>query len=1264
MEDVPQGYIDCKVVRRSERSEVYEAVREADGLPVILKSYRADTADDPKGYAAREFSVLRRLAVPRIPSAIALDRTTARPLLIMNRLPGLSITRLLGEGPLLLDLWLEVALQLADTLAQIHDARVLHKDLSPNNILLDRKSGSVAICDFGLAAQLGDAERRDAALEGRLEGTLVYIAPEQTGRMNRGCDFRSDLYTLGATLYHACTGRPPFESADPLELIHAHIARNPLPPSSVRAGLPDVVSRLVLKLLRKEPEERYPSARALYADLHLFRQHLSLGTVPELELGTTHTPSSPRFSQRVYGRERELERLLALQAATATGGIRSLWIRGEPGIGKSALVDQLRPHLALTGAYLAVGRFDPQRDRPYDGWIVALELFVQQLLVESDARLQTWAHQLRQGLGNIAGAITEIIPDLAFVVRDVPAVPKLGARETQARLSLALQRFFRVCATPDHPLVIFLDDMQWADAASRSLVEDVLSMEGAPSLFMVAALRSNEVDEGHALTGMLERIARRGFGFETFDLQPVGSAAVTAFLADALERPADAVAPLGELIERKTGNSPLLVRQFVDHIHERGLLRYRSGDGWSWDHEEVVAADIPDGAAGFMAAKLDQLEIGARDLIQFASCVGDEFDVDSLCELSQQIPVMLEQHLYALCDVGLIAPCSRGFRFVHSRIREAARARLSEPVRARLHYDMARLLIARTPEADRSQRVFLIVEHLNRGRAFLSEELRLEAIRLNVLAGRKALGTGAAATAEGYLSVARDLFGEQEWTSEHVLGFELLLSSAECALLRRDFEAALATLDELDQRSPSVLEATNVAMKRIQVKALTVHPEECTRYALDVLAKLGVHWPIRPSRWRAAVALLNVQWKVWRRGHAELLHPASAVDPIQLAPILVMGIAGGAMARVSFNLGVLASCWVLCSNLRRGYLTRPGYTISVYAGSLQMVLQAARAARRMVQLALDWNERVPDPVYGPRTEMQIQALVRPWWMRRRQAIAPLDQITESMREVGDLEYASYAQFLKVIYGALAGQTVAATEEAFLQLVAGVQRRGHRYPEPERCYRAYHLLGDGDSSLELELRESDAWIETNQGSAESYIRTLWMMVLCIYDRHDLAFEQSEKIGKRLFEVVPYVHVADHTFYRGLSAAMLARSSRGRLRRRHVKELRQCVRRLRRWAKSGPDFGHMATLLEAERSWLQGRAETARSLYQQAARLAQKQEYVHHAALACDLHAKALSQQRRETEASAMLREACAFYEAWGARRKVVELTAEDERMTGR
>jgi len=1265
MHDLPEGYGAPKLLRRTERSEVFEATRDTDGLPVILKRYFTDRLDDPRARAAREYATLKRLDVEDVPRALALDRTTQLPTLVMDRLPGQPLAQLMASGPLSVDAWIDVAVQVADKLARIHAAHVIHKDIKPANLLLDRENGRIGICDFGLATHLGEVELRAPAPQAALEGTFFYISPEQTGRMNRSCDFRSDLYSLGATLYHACVGQPPFPVDDLLELVHAHLARTPESPSELRPDVPEAISRMILKLLRKDPSERYQSARGLHADLLLCReQSQTLGRISsELEVGVSELPESPRFTTRLYGRETEIRRLLSLRAGIAAGGMRTLWIRGEPGVGKSALVDALRPKLVVYGGYLASGHFAQTRDRPYDGWISVLESIVQQLLIESDARLESWRSRLREELGGIGAALVELAPDVQFVLGDVPALPPLGAREAQARLSLALQRFIGACATPAHPLLIFVDDLQWADAESRSLLEDLLCGEATSNVLVIGAYRASEVGPNHAVTAMLARLTQRGLLHDSIDLRPLTPAAVSAWLSDVLERrPASAVLPLVDLVERKTGNSPELVRQFIEHLSSRGLLRYRRGEGWTWDEQEVAAADVPDGAAALMTTRLERLEGELRALIQLASCAGDEFDTEHLCALTQRNVAVLEQQLYSLCETGLIAPCPRGFRFVHHRIREAAQAQLAPDTRARLHHDMAVLLLERIPEAERAQHVFRIVEHLNQGRAYVPESLRGTAVRLNMLAAKRALDAGAAETAETHFSAARELVREEDWEQEHALGFELLLASADVAILLGNFTIATERLDELEHRSPTLLESAHVAVRRIQIQAVTLHPEECARSALELLQRFGIRWPLRPSRWRATLAVLSVQWRFWRRGQRPLLQPATTVAPDRLAATLIVGIVGGILARIDFHLGVLANTWVLSSNFRHGYLKRPGYTLAVYAGSVR-VLIAQDAAKRVVALASEWNDREPDPVYQLRTRLQIQALIQPWWTRRRQALAPLEEISERMLEVGDVEYAYYARFLKIVYGALAGAPVESSEQELLKLAENVQRSRHRYPEPDRCHRVYRLLRTSGDDVASELAQSDQWIADNRGSAEPYLRTLWLMVLCVHGHHALAFEQSETLGARLFKVVPYVHVADHTFYRGVAAAALARTARGNERRRYLAELRTCHRWLRHWAMAGTDFVHMMTLLGAELSSLRGRRDDARNAYLQAARLARHYDYLHHAALAHELHAGSLRHERRETEAAAALRDAIALYTTWGAVLKAAALMEQHDRLTG-
>ena len=1260
MRSAPAGYILDKPLHASPHSEVYAAVRETDGASVVLKCYLDDRTGDAASRAGREFETLKRVAGPGVPRALDLDRSSERPFLVLELLRGVSLALLLEEGPLEVELWLRIALQACEILARVHDARVVHKNLTPANLLVDPSGAQVWLCDFGLAAELGAAERKGSLLSSTLAATLKYVSPEQTGRMNRGCDFRSDLYSFGATFYHALTGRPPFEISDPLELIHAHLARVPRPAMELRSELPEVLSRLLERLLRKEPEERYQTARGLHADLQAcLAQLTSTGTLAsDLDLGGGEVPDRPLFRPRLYGRERELARMEELYARAAAGSPQTLWIEGVAGIGKSALTAALHARLAGRG-YLAVGKFDLYRERAYGGWVAALGSLVQQVLVESDERLAQWRSALQNGLGNIAGALLSLVPDLAFIIGETPPLPPLGPRETRARLSFALQRFVTACSTPDHPLVLLLDDLHWSDAGSLSLLEDLLSSGAPAALLVIGAWRSQVAEEVQPLHQLLERLRSRGVAFERIQLQALTLEASVALLADALERRPDDVRSFAELIERKTGNGALLVQQFVEHIHARGLLRYEVGTGWCWSQEAVAAADIPEGAVAFMTAKIARLDAGARALLEFASCVGGDFDAELLCELSGRERAALERDLYVLCDAGLIAPCPQGFRFVHDRLREATQQLLPEAQRTQIHYDTARLLLATIPEDERAQHVLEIVEHLNRGLAHLPEALRLTTVELNQQAASRSLTAGASAAAAAYLEVARALFREDDWNEHRALGFNVWLQSAESAFQNAEFAPAKELLDALERRSPSRFELAQIAVKRLQLHGLLDRPEISARYLLQVMRRLGVRWPLQPSALRARLGLRVIRWMLLGRSGIDILRPATSVDPRWLAPILVIGQGGGALIRHDVRLTALATCFVLRRYIRSGYIARAPFTLASYANWLQIIHGDFNGARRFAGIALALNERVPDPVYGPRCAMQIHGMLYPWLMPRRQALAELDGVEEALREVGDPEYAYYSRFLKVSYSALAGDPVAQSERELAELAESVRRSGHSYPEPEQCHRAYALLARDapSSSLGSEVAAHNAWHTANPGWALPFTATLWLLVLCVRGRYDLAFAQSEFLEADLLRITPFVHVADHTFYRGLAAGTLARAAHGRNRRRYRKALARCLRRLRAWAAGGPDFVHMATTLEAERACLRRDRARADRLYELAAGLAKKQGFPHHAALAHERRARFLAELRRESEASRAFKEAIRAYRTWGAAARAAELERE-------
>ncbi len=477
--------------------------------------------------------------------------------------------------------------------------------------------------------------------------------------------------------------------------------------------------------------------------------------------------------------------------------------------------------------------------------------------------------------------------------------------------------------------------------------------------------------------------------------------------------------------------------------------------------------------------------------------------------------------------------------------------------------------------------------------------------------------------------------------------------------------ATLELLDALDARPLSRMDKAHSAVLRSRTLALVKRPDEVVRYALGVLRSFGIHWPLHPTRLRAHLALRFVDLSLRLLGTRKLVQPAARRDPAWLAPLLLLGVAGSVFPRHDINLAVLANSLPLRRYLRSGYLTGPGFRIAAHAAYRFVLLGDAEHARRHASLALEWSERIGNPIYAARTAHIVHALLQPWIMRRRQALAPMERVAESAREIGDPEFTYYARFLQTIYLTLAGEAVSVSERRLRELADSVKRAGHWFPEPEQCHHVYQKLVAAPEPRDLDaaVAESYARISAQAGTALHYTSTLWLMILCIYRRHDLAFAQSETHLRDVFRVMPFVHTADFMLYRGLAAAALATHGRSAHRRHHLRALRQCLSRMRGWAKAGPDFVHMAALLEAEAARVRGADERARSLYEQAAQRALAQEFTHHAALAYESRAHMLLDRRRETEAAASLAQASNLYRDWGALPKAAALRERRDKLTG-
>jgi len=1254
------GYHITREVRSTSSSRVFFGVRTRDHLDVVLKLYRDARASGPNSRARAEYETLQRVVSPGVVAPVALESYREHDVLVMERFHGASIRDHIRErGRFEVDAFLQIALSITESLGCVHARRVVHGDLKPGNILIQSTSLETCLIDFGLSRELGQVRRLGPPRS--MRGSLNYLAPEQTGRTRHGVDFRSDLYSLGIVFYALLTGTLPFEGKTALSLIHAHIGMTPVSPRDRVPSVPQAISDLVMKLLEKEPDERYQSTYGLARDLQACQSGMrSDGTLdPGIHLGGSDALDRLRFSEHVVGKEAEIEVLETALDRSCAGEVELVWIDGPTGIGKSALCSVLHEHAGGRGAYVGRCKFEQDSTRvPYLGIAGVLASLVEQILVESDDRFHRWRDALAEELGRIGGALLALAPDIGLICDSFPPLLPLEPGQARDRLMLALRRFFYAFQRVDARIVLIFDDVQWADEGSLELIRSLLADSQQQQMLLVLAARREAQSREPQRASLPQLSVLEEMAARRIRVALMSDAEVHRMVSDTLGGEPESTRALAAVIGVKACRNPLQVQRVLEMMWERGALFYVHGEGWKWDLERLASFELTSDSAGWMVEKLQLLPAADRELLIVASVQPGAFDLDALMSVSGGDREALLQSLMGLVQSGVLLPCREGFKFSHDRVREAAQCLMTSERRAQLHFQAGMHLLDKCEDPSVPNRIFVTAEHLRRGHEFVPEDLRVRILSIQLDAGKRALAAGACAQASNFLIAGSELFRPEDWDQRREMGFDLYLSFANTASQLDQFHRVHSILNDLEGRQPGLLEYAQICAQRIRVLSLTQTPEVCARYSLGVLAQLGANWPLRPSKLRARWVCLRLRF-VLRGRSSENLFPAPSghVDEDLIAIFIVLNVAGHILSRIDVRLTLLASCFVLEKFARGGCLRSPAYSLAAAAVAEHALFSSAPRLRRQAELVRDWIERMPDPRFVPGARLQLSAQIDPWILPRRTALAPLCEIAELWREQGFPEGVYYAQFLDVFYRIMAGDPIVGMHQRMSDLAACVESAGHEYVEPEACVMVLKQLiasRPHPESLPGIVADFDAWLEHRPGSSENACRTLMMAVLCVFGAYELALEQSKRISARLFRVLPNVHIADFMLYRGLAAAELALAAGVVRGLRHVIALEDSIRRLRRWARGGPDFLHMLVLLQGKRAELFGRTSRAELLLGRAAELARRQQFVNHAAIASEMRARLLHRQNRVVASEAALREAIEAYETWGVRSKAAEL----------
>ncbi|KYF80781.1 protein kinase [Sorangium cellulosum] len=1261
------------------RSSVYLGRKKSTGKMCVIKVARKGVNGTRNvAILKRQYEITRNLDLDGIVRVYDLEVRLDYAALIMEYFAGRSLRAIIdesGEGIGLVRA-VRIALQLADTLGAIHERNIIHKDIKPSNIIVNHDVSTSKLTDFSIASLLPGERAAVYDPWSAGEGTLQYISPEQTGRMNRSIDFRSDYYSLGVTLYELTTGRLPFETTDPLELVHHHIAKTPVAPQKLRPDVPEALSKIVMKLLSKTAEERYQSIFGLKADLEACLDMLE-GDAPTLDFvpGQKDKPTRLQVSQRLYGRQEEVDALMATfrsvsrpAAGAAPGGQSELvLLTGYSGVGKSAVVSEIHKPIARQGGYFAAGKFDQfTRNVPYSAVIAALREIVRHLLTESKDELADWRTRIAAAVSPNGQVIAEVIPEIELIIGKQPSVPELGSMETRNRFNLTFRNFIGAIALKTRALVLFLDDLQWADTGSLNLISVLLEDPDIHHLLLLGSYRDNEVDDAHPLTMMLSALRASAARVSTITLKPLAREHVNLLVSDSLGSPPDDCLPLSDIVFAKTQGNPFFTIQYLESLCREGHLRFSSTAGaWRWSVADIESMDVADNVVDLMIRRIQGLSEPTQRVLKLAACIGNQFDLRLLSLIHRRDLRATDEALWDALDAGLVVPVdgdykiarfldegdgsSAAFKFLHDRVQQAAYRLLTEDEQQSIHLELGRMMLRETAPASLEERIYDIVMHLNMGAAMIVDrQERNEAARLNLRAGRKARSSTAYGPGVQCLRAAAGFLAADSWETDHDLALAIYTDLVELEYLTTNFDRAEACAQAVVDHARDVLEKLRVYETRIQFCITQNRMNEAIELAMGVLALLEV--PLRE------VPPANVD-------AARLAQLPSMTDERMQAAIRIMSsvIAAVYLARPALVPAIAFTMVDICT--RHGNSPLAAFAYLIY-GVVQCFMNRTDDAFALGKLAIDLTRQFGAVELESKIHSTVHVLIYHWKRHLRETLEPMRHAAQVGMDTGDIEYALHGSIHHSLHSFLVGEELAETELRMQHSVLLSLKLNNQYSLYLCSIWKQLVRSLRDPAEENQRLVGSNFDETTMipclGQSRTSMFSLHLAkgMQLYYFGHARHAQDCLRVAEEFQDAVGGMAiVVEHNFYYSLS--LLADLGRmGHIERdTALAQVETNQSTLEVWARSAPENNrHKHDLVSAELARVNGTVVEAMDLYDRAIEGARKHGYLQQEALACELASSFYRKMGRHEIAQHYMTMAYRGYALWGAAAKCQSLVS--------
>jgi PAS domain S-box-containing protein len=1198
---------------------------------------------------------------------LELVRERGRTMLVLEDPGGEPLARLLG-APMEVGSCLRLAIGIVVALGKVHQRGLVHKDIKPAHILVKSADGQVRLTGFGIASRL-PRERRAPEPPETIAGTLAFMAPEQTGRMNRSIDARSDLYAFGVTLYQMLTGTLPFTAADPMEWVHCHIARQPVPPAVRLPTVPEPVSALILKLLAKTAEARYQTATGVERDLQrCLADWEAQGCINDFPLGQQDTPDRLLIPEKLYGRECEVECLLAaFDRVVRSGASELVLVSGYSGVGKSSVVNELHKALVPPRGLFAAGKFDQyKRDIPYSTLVQAFQSLVRHILGKSEAEMGQWRAALQEALGTNGQLMVNLVPELVLIIGEQPPAPDLPPQDQQARFQFVFRRFLGVFAQPEHPLALFLDDLQWLDSATLDLIEHLVAHPDVRHLLLVGAYRDNEVGPAHPLERTLARIRGAGGRVRETLLAPLRPEDVARLLADALHTEPGRARPLAELVFEKTAGNPFFTIQFLLALAEQALLAFDPGTAaWTWDLPHIRAKSFTDNVAELMAAKLSCLPPATQNALGQFACLGNVAEAATLAVVHGRPEEATHAALWDAVQSGLVLRSHSTYTFLHDRIQEAAYALVPESERAMAHLRIGRVLAAVTPAEALEENIFDIVNQFDRGAALIvAREERERVAQLNLMAGQRAKAATAYDAALRSFTAGRGLLGDTGWERCYRLTFDLELHWAECEYLIGELASAEERLAMLSIRAQTTVDAAAVACVRINIYTTLDQSDSAVRVGLDYLRRVDGPWSLHATAEDVRRAYDRL-WQQLGSGSIEaLLDLPPMRDPDRCATMDVLTVLTSPAFFTGSNLFRLVVSRMATISLEFGNSDGSCLGYEWLGGVLGTYFGEYEAGLRFGRLGLDLVEKRGLDRFRARVYLVFAVHVAHWTQPLQTSLAYLRRAFQAALDAGDLSYAAYSCIDVVTHRIANGDPLSDIEQ---EAEHGLEfARKVKFGLASDCitgqFRLVRMLRgltlDFGSFNDAEFDDAcfEQRLENPQLALSASYYWIRRLQASVYAGDEAsAMVAVSKAAPLLWATPTQFELAEYHFYSALAWAAHCDAASGEERPRHLRSLAAHHKELTVWAKNCPvTLANRAALVGAEIARLEGRALDAMDLYEQAIRSARANGFVHNEALAYELAAHFYAMRGFDEFAHVYLRNARDSYIRWGAAGKVRQL----------